>query len=230
MSVLDDLTKDLPSNRGEALLVFADRVHDIQSKLDANSAAAITAFLKRFSSKYSLMKFDFLRSNYPNDVAFMSAHIDHVRRLRSEILSSSLEARIDEMLSEYEAKTEAETFGLARLNAEEKKKIHEHLARIRKILEESDLSDRKKNKLFERLNDLAREVDTQGTLTDRFFAFAGDVGFVLGDMTTKAKPLLQEVKEMLRIVTRSRARQEGISLPPGDEVLSLPSLADTDEE
>jgi hypothetical protein len=218
MSVLDDLTKDLPSNRGEALLVFADRVHDIQSKLDANSAAAITAFLKRFSSKYSLMKFDFLRSNYPNDVAFMSAHIDHVRRLRSEILSSSLEARIDEMLSEYEAKTE------------EKKKIHEHLARIRKILEESDLSDRKKNKLFERLNDLAREVDTQGTLTDRFFAFAGDVGFVLGDMTTKAKPLLQEVKEMLRIVTRSRARQEGISLPPGDEVLSLPSLADTDEE
>lgn len=126
-------------------------------------------------------------------------------------------------------KTDAESFGIARLNSEEKKKIHEHISRIREILETSDLSERKKNKLFERLNNLAQEVDTQGTLTDRFFAFAGDVAFVLGDMTTKAKPLTDEVKEMLRIVARSRARQEGISLPPGDEVLRLPSPGTPDK-
>jgi hypothetical protein len=54
----------------------------------------------------------------------------------------------------------------------------------------------------------------------------GDVAFVMGDMAEKAKPLINEVKEMMRIVTRSRARQEGVSLPPGDDVILLPKPDD----
>jgi hypothetical protein len=65
---------------------------------------------------------------------------------------------------------------------------------VRSIIQKSKIADRKKNALFERLSDLEREVNTHGTRTDRFFAFAGDVGFVLGDMANKAKPLIVESK------------------------------------
>jgi hypothetical protein len=94
---------------------------------------------------------------------------------------------------------------------------------MRAIIESSPLSVRKKNALYARLNNLAREVDAHGTRTDQFFAFAGDLAFVLGDMATKAKPFLEEVRETLRVVSRARARQEGVSLPAGDEPLHLPS-------
>jgi hypothetical protein len=45
-------------------------------------------------------------------------------------------------------------------------------------------------------------------------------------MAEKAKPLFKEVKEMMRILARSRARQEGVSLPPGDDVILLPKPSD----
>jgi hypothetical protein len=119
-----------------------------------------------------------------------------------------------------------ETFGLARLNEEERAKIHAHIDNVRAIIGTSILSDRKKNALYERLNRLAGEVNAHGTRTERFFSFMGDIAFVMGDMAEKAKPLFKEVKEMMRIVARSRARQEGISLPPGDDVILLPKPDD----
>jgi hypothetical protein len=236
MSVIDDLVKNLPPAPGEALLAFADRVYENilagGLQVPANDVIAITTFMRRFSKKYSISAnlTKLHREEFPDDIHFMSAHVQSIRSMRASIVGKSIDGHVEELITEYDTRTDAESFGLARLNAEEKQKIHTHIGHIRKILEESDLPDRKKNKLFERLNELAEEVDAHGTMTDRFFAFAGDVGFVLGDMTTKAKPLVQEVKEILRIVSRSRARQEGVSLPPGDEVLRLPSPDSSDKD
>lgn len=113
-------------------------------------------------------------------------------------------------------------FGYAILTKEEKQAIHNHIDAIRKIIDSSDLDDRKKNSLIDKLTGLSKEVDRNGTLTDRFFAFAGDLGFCLGAFAKNAKPLIKEVKEILKIVTRSRARNENIELPHSGEVLSLP--------
>jgi len=129
-------------------------------------------------------------------------------------------------LAQYSDAVDETTFGVAKLNEEEKKSILSHLEKARVIVERSQLSDRKKNALFGRLAELHREVNLTGTRTDRFFALAGDTAFVLGAMAANAKPFLQEVKEILKIVGRSRARQEGVSLPPGDETLRLPSPSD----
>jgi hypothetical protein len=236
MSIIDDLVKDLPAAPGDALLVFADRVHDDiltgGLRVSPNDVVAITTFMKRFSKKYSISASlsKLRREDFADELNFMAAHVQNIRTMRTSIIGKSVDGHVEELITEYDTRIAAESFGLARLNAEEKQKIHTHIGRIRKILEESNLPDRKKNKLFERLNELAQEVDAHGTMTDRFFAFAGDVGFVLGDMTTKAKPLVHEVKEILRIVSRSRARQEGISLPAGDEVLRLSSPDETDKE
>ncbi|HTK13789.1 MAG TPA: hypothetical protein VL402_08305 [Xanthobacteraceae bacterium] len=120
------------------------------------------------------------------------------------------------------AAVSAEAFGYATLNDEEKTSIHKHIEKIRKIIEQSNLDDRKKNSLFNRLSSLSSDVDRNGTRTDRFFAFASEISFCVGDFAENAKPMFDEVKEVLRIVCRARSRNEGSLLPPGDSVLSLP--------
>jgi hypothetical protein len=113
--------------------------------------------------------------------------------------------------------------GYAILTADEKKSIHSHIEKIRTIIEKSGLEDRKKNSLFDSLVGLLKEVNRNGTRTDRFFAFVSDAGFYAGEFADNAKPLFQELRGLLHEVTRARARTEGIKLPPGDEILSLPT-------
>jgi hypothetical protein len=120
------------------------------------------------------------------------------------------------------------SLGYAVLDQVEKKKIHGYIDRIRRIIEQSQLEDRKKNKLFDSLSGLSKEVDRNGTPTDRFFIFMGDVGLCLGELGDRAKPLFNEVKEMLKLVVGARARNENAKLPANGEVLSLPELDATD--
>jgi hypothetical protein len=120
--------------------------------------------------------------------------------------------------------------GYAILDPSEKEEINKHIENVRKIIEESGLDDRKKNDLSERLSDLAREVSRNGTRTDRFFAFASELGFCLGQFTKNAKPAISETKAIMRIIWSARARHDGIKLPPGDEMPPLlPEPDQTDE-
>jgi hypothetical protein len=116
----------------------------------------------------------------------------------------------------------AKTFGYAILEPDEKTEIHKHIETIRKLIQGSGLDDRKKNALFNRLTELSKEVDRNGTRTDGFFAFASEFAFCMGQFSKAAKPAIDDVKDVLRIVTRARARTDGIKLPAGNEVLSLP--------
>ena len=120
----------------------------------------------------------------------------------------------------------AKTPGYAVLDSDEKREISAHIERIRSIIQDSGLDDGKKNNLFDRLTDLASEVNRNGTRTDRFFAFASELSFCVGKMTRNAKPAIEETKAMLRIVYQARARQEGIQLPPGEDVPLLPEPKD----
>jgi hypothetical protein len=112
--------------------------------------------------------------------------------------------------------------GYATLEPEEKAELHGHLERIRGIVEASSLDDRKKNSLFERINELAKEIDRNGTRTDRFFAFAGELSFYVGQFAKNAKPAIEEAKSILRIIWRARERSDGTKLPRPDDVLLLP--------
>ena len=114
--------------------------------------------------------------------------------------------------------------GFTTLTAEEKEALHTHINSMRKLIEKSKLNIKKKNGLLAKLNILAKDVDLAGTNTDRFFGFLLDISLVAGQMATNAKPMIDEWKEALRILARSRAREEGVSLPVGNE---LPSLEDS---
>jgi hypothetical protein len=228
--LLLEITSGLPRVPIEAIAVVADRAHQriltpSQSVGTDEDYIAIVAFLDRFSKKFGIdIRFPKIGSD-ANNYQKLAIYVNAVRSLGVNAVEEDVSIEIDNLIAKFEGKSDS-SFGLARLNDEEKKKILQHLEKARKIVEESQLSDRKKNALFERLADLIREVNTHGTRTDRFFALAGDIGFVLGEMAEKGKPFFTEVREILKIITRARARQEGVSLPPGDEVLKLPSPSD----
>jgi hypothetical protein len=157
----------------------------------------------------------------------MAELLDSINESSSQLMEAVVSTDVDELIQEYEAATTTQgAFGYAKLDKSEKTSIHQHLKKIREIIEKSALDDRKKNALFERINKLSEEVDREGTRTDRFFAFAGDLAFVAGIMAGRAKPAINEFKEILKIVLRSRARQEQTALPKPQEVFSLPDLGD----
>jgi hypothetical protein len=231
MSKVTDAAKDLPSDPEFALVTFSEKVNvyynSITGGLTDNDAIFAIRFVRLFLQKFQID----IDVTFPigGSLSVQAMNVlGQVLKERPRLIAKKVDAEIEDILVDYSIAQE-NTFGLARLNAEEKKKILDGLEKIRVVIEKSGLAERKRNALFERLADLISEVNTHGTRTDRFFAFAGDVAFVLGDMTVKAKPLLDEVKEVLRIISRSRARQEGISLPPGDEVFRLPSPDDNSD-
>jgi len=222
MKLIAELSNDLAIDPAVALVEFMERAETAlkRKSISESDKLSILLFFEKFIEKYKVgprVKFD--------EKVTISQKLDfffrEIKGSKALILHENVSAEVDALLQGYSDQRDKNSFGFAKFNDEEKVKLHAHIFNIRKIIDESKLPDRKKNALYERLSDLSREADMRGTRTDRFFAFAGDVGFVLGDMATKAKPMFSEVKDLLRIVSRARARQEGVSLPSGDEVLSL---------
>lgn len=208
---------DLPIEPAEAIIVLGERSQEwLDSPGEPSDQANkifITEILLQFIKRYEL-DIDISKIDPANpDIA------DYV----AAITKFSAAHEVGKLLDNYEIASGRDALGIAKLTADEKSKLHKHIDRIRKIVEKSPLSTRKKTKLFARLNELAAEVDMEGTPTDRFFALAGDAAFVTGEMAEKAKPFLKEVKEILKIISRSRAKTEGIDLPKGQEPLQLPS-------
>jgi hypothetical protein len=228
-----ELAKDLPEQPKAAIYLFASRVSRrffdqrggenlIKDSVVDSELAAVRLFYARFFSKFGIQLDDDVVEPEFDDKEFVESVTFFIVSNKSKFTSPEIETEIDELIDGIAAKG-GDTFGVAHLNEQEKIKIHSHIEKIRRLVSESDLSERKKNALFERLNALSLEVDQYGTRTDRFFAFMGDAAFCLGDMTKKAAPFIEEVKNVIKIVSRARARQEGVSLPPGDEPLSIPA-------
>ncbi len=122
-----------------------------------------------------------------------------------------------------------DAIGYAVLTPEEKEECSDHIEKIRSIIETSDLDDRKKNSLFRHLNKLHMEINRNGTKTDGFFAFMGDAGFVIGKFGKDSKPFWDEVRELIKVVSKSRAKKEDVALPKGDELLRLPQIDDDEK-
>ncbi|MGV2017789.1 hypothetical protein [Agrobacterium sp. 22-223-1] len=216
MSFRNDFASNLPSNPDDALIALADRASDWlaapASPDDQLNGVYIRKILERFIARYRPEINDLIIVQNPGVKEYVEA-----------IIVFGGEREVDRLLDGYESVVhDADAFGIAALSGEEKSFLHEHLENIRKIIQESPIPSKKKNALFHRLQALRSEVDSIGTKTDRFFAFAGDIAFVLGEMAEKAKPALDEVKEILKIIRGSRARTEQVQLPQ-DETLNLPS-------
>jgi hypothetical protein len=171
----------------------------------------------------------------PSRANYTSSQSDSVDELARKIRAAQrlqYEAYVSEITGFFKSATKrkatealngalAKEVGYAVLEAAEKEELNKHIEKMRKIIDGSGLDDRKKNDLFGRLADLAREINRNGTRTDRFFAFASELGFCLSQFTKNAKDAIYEAKAMMRIIWQARARHDGIKLPPGDDMPPL---------
>ncbi len=223
IKTLRSLISNLNPNPAMAILEIADRYST--TALDENELIKLLLFIEKLVEKHNLEVDVPDNSSAPKDR--MAELLESINDSRSLLIENSVTADVDDLLQKYEDSSKSpEEFGFAKLNQSEKEQIHEHLKNVRKIIEESNLDDRKKNALFGRINTLASEVDKEGTKTDAFFAFAGDLAFVSGIMAKRAKPAIDEFKAILKIVLRSRAKNEQTALPNPQEVFLLSDMGD----
>lgn len=110
---------------------------------------------------------------------------------------------------------------LVEFSTDERNEIHGHLENVRSLIHTSNLPTRKKNILQKKLAALSEEVDKIGTRTDALLGLYLDATLALGQGATNAKPFMEEVKSILKIVFRAKAREEGVALPPPSEVSLL---------
>jgi glutamate synthase domain-containing protein 3 len=222
MSFREEFMRDLPSDPSVALATLADRAQDWLNLPDDSpnvhvERVYVETILRTFITRYApeIMQLD--EDSDPTITEYIQA-----------IVRYTGEREVQNLLDDYEAQRESkvEGFGYARLDNEEKETLRAHLQKIREIVDRSNIGDRKKTALFERINRLQDEVDKDGSRTDRFFAFAGDSAFVVGEMAENAKPFLKEVKDILKLVTRARAKEEGVALPGKEETLFLPTASE----
>ncbi len=223
--------ENLPASPVLVLARLRDEVgmwqREPQAPDDGEKLRQLLAFIRKYVAKNDL-DIHFPPNDDGDVLEVIIGSIDEfVRHYEYEIIDKEIEELVDSANSI----TDDNSFGFAHLNQSEKERVHGNIGRIRKLIEESGLTTRKKNALYDRLNQLAGEVDRDGTKTDRFFAFMGDTAFVLGDMANKAKPFTDEVKDMIKTIGKARSRKEGTALPPGEEVLKLPAPdgAETDD-
>jgi len=223
MSFRDEFIADLPSDPGEAIVTLSDRAQTWMDRPpapdDEVNGIYIRTIFKRFLERYDIGAK--VENTSGEDLPNVPDYVKAITKFAGQRI-------VDQLLDNYDLERGDPQFGVTSLTTEEKSAIHKHLDTIRVIIEKSRLGTRKKNALYGRLNGLAKEADLDGTKTDRFFAFAADAAFVLGEMAENAKPFINEVKEVLKIVGRARARSEGVALPKGDEVLKLPSPTDAE--
>lgn len=121
----------------------------------------------------------------------------------------------------FERHRSLEAATVAKLEPNEKKAIHTLIAGIRELIEQSELTDRKRNTLFARLNDLAAEVDRTATRFDNLMGATIEVATVLGEAGERAKPIVDRLREIMMIGVRAKARDEKVQLTDEAQELSL---------
>ncbi len=224
MSFRENFLENLPDDPAEALFLLSDRAEDWMRGQDQVSDYGNQ---DRYICRLLL---DLLEESYPDSVADVESctaegegqgQLECCIRVITSIAATHDAAKLT---AQFGSKN---TLGIAELTQEEKQKAHEHLNFIREVIEKSTLDDKKKNALLKTLNKLATEIDKIGTKTDQFFAFFSELGFYFGEFGRDSKPLWDSANETLKILTKSRAKKENISLPKNDKILQLPE-PDTD--
>ncbi len=124
-----------------------------------------------------------------------------------------LKNEVDVIIEKYEDKRFDSNFGFAVLNKDEKNSIMNKLNEIKNIIVSSNVKENKKSSLIRKISNLEIEVNSDKTSTEQFFGFLTDLAFVAGEMANNAQPAIDEFKDILRIVMRSRAKNEGLPSP-----------------
>lgn len=92
----------------------------------------------------------------------------------------------------------------------DKSKIHNFVQRIREIIDTAGLEEAKRNKLFERLNDFAAEVDKTRTGFQNFTNMYLEFCSALGEGIEKLEPARKWLESIAEILGKARAKEDEV--------------------
>ncbi len=102
------------------------------------------------------------------------------------------------------------------------KRIQVLIDELRESISSSDLfEENHKQRLLKKLESLQSELHKKMSSLDKLWGFVGEAGIVLGKFGKDAKPFVDRITEILRIVWNTQARTE--ELPSGTEMPLLKS-------
>lgn len=99
-----------------------------------------------------------------------------------------------------------------RLDQAAKVKVQHHLEQLRGIFEKLEVEQKKKDALFNKLNDLQQEVDRQRTRFDAFAALAIETAGVVGEVVEKTQ-LLKILDSIAKVMWGLKTEEETKRLP-----------------
>lgn len=103
------------------------------------------------------------------------------------------------------------------LNDEYRKEIGALLTKIRAIVPQLEITDRKRDAIYTRITQLQAEVEKSRTNLENFFAVTLETADTLGQAGTKAKPFLDALERLMKIFSKARAEEPPPSLPSPPE-------------
>lgn len=106
-------------------------------------------------------------------------------------------------------------------------KIQTSINKLRELITESDqIEDDHKARLLKRLEKLQSELHKKVSDIDRFWGLIGDAGVVIGKLGKDAKPFIDRIGEITKIVWRVQTAAEGL---PSNTPMQLPVSKESKE-
>jgi hypothetical protein len=97
------------------------------------------------------------------------------------------------------------------LTDDEYDKIQNNINTLRdKIIYSKEFSEEHKTRLLEKLEKLQNEIHKKMSSTDKVLGNVVSLGHILGKTTKEAKPFIDEVKDILKIIFKSKEKTENL--------------------
>ena len=141
----------------------------------------------------------------------------YIHNVNAEFQSSATELKLESYKNRY--KTALKSTFAYEFSQGDLEKIQNLINELRNHISGiENLESDHKRRLLKRLESLQSELHKRVSDLDRFWGMIGDAGVVLGKLGEDAKPIVDRVREISRIVWRTQARTEEL---PSDSPIPL---------
>jgi hypothetical protein len=204
---------DLPTDKELAFSVFVQKAREILELTEFDSVAEarecersvadhIFALIFALDLKIPI-KMD--RPSRPSDTEFA----DWFKWFLRDAHHYAVRARVAHQLGKPK-----DIVGAISFSPDYQEEIGQLLNRIRKIVNQADLSDNKKNVIFKRISSLQLEVDRSTTRFDAFLSRWLDLTNAIGEGAENLEPAAKLMERILRVLGRAKADHDQLQLPP----------------
>jgi hypothetical protein len=103
-----------------------------------------------------------------------------------------------------------------------KEEIGGLLDRVRKIVNQAELEEKKKDAIYAKISALQFEVDRSTTLMGAILSGYLDVMTAIGEGGERLEPAVKVLERLMRVFRRAKADHDQGQLPPPEEKKQLP--------